>query len=399
MVEGFAPWLAQRSWAEAVRFCKMVALLVPVVALLVDLPLLHGSVVREHEARAAIVVWHAVTFGLCIGVVAADRWWRQRLPLERATHAVAALVLVQSAWLGMLGWPTLRDYSMYALGSVFVATVLGTASRAHQPLYVLGAVAVGIAMVWKLPGRALDDLLNALVAPLCVAVVSLQLDRYSRERNLALFTEMSHAQRERERADRVLYNVLPASVAEELKRADRVNAVKFERIGVLFADIEGFTRFSHALEPESLVRVLNEIFCGFDALVDRHGLEKIKTIGDAYMAISQKQTADLARLALDMLAALDAYNARHGTRLRLRIGMHVGPAVAGVIGVKRFLYDVWGDTVNVASRMEASGEAGRIHATEAVREELGERFGFEPREPMPIKGMGVMRTYFLGRPA
>jgi adenylate cyclase len=182
------------------------------------------------------------------------------------------------------------------------------------------------------------------------------------------------AEREHARADKVLYNVLPASIADELKRDDKVNAVKFDNMGVLFADIAGFTSFSRALPPEALVLVLNQIFSAFDALVERHGLEKIKTIGDAYMVVSHHRLDVMCELGLEMVEAMARYNRENGTRLGMRVGIHAGPAVAGVIGVKRFLSDVWGDTVNVASRMESTGEPGAVHVSDAVYAQTHERF-------------------------
>ena len=193
----------------------------------------------------------------------------------------------------------------------------------------------------------------------------------------------------------MLYNVLPASIADELKQHDKVNAVKFENMGVLFADIAGFTNFSRSMPPDALVMVLNQVFSSFDELVERHGLEKIKTIGDAYMVTSHQRIGALCELALDMCDAMDGYNKANGTQLGMRIGVHAGPAVAGVIGVKRFLYDVWGDTVNVASRIEAAGEPGRIHVTEAVFLQARDQFDFEERAPIDVKGRGRMTTYWL----
>jgi adenylate cyclase len=226
-------------------------------------------------------------------------------------------------------------------------------------------------------------------------VLCIELDKFTLARNLDLHAEMQRAEAECARADKVLYNVLPASIADELKRADKVNAVKFDNMGVLFADIAGFTRFSRALPPDALVLVLNQIFSSFDDLVEKYGLEKIKTIGDAYMVVSQHRLDDLGQLALDMGDAIRRYNAASGTQLALRIGIHVGPAVAGVIGIKRFLYDVWGDTVNVASRMEASGASGQIHVTEAVAAQAADRFVFHRREQVEIRGRGPMTTYWL----
>jgi adenylate cyclase len=231
-------------------------------------------------------------------------------------------------------------------------------------------------------------------------------------RSAELYAEMQRAKGERARADKVLYNVLPASIADELKREGRVNAVKFDNMGVLFAGIAGFTSFSRALPPDALVLVLNQIFSAFDALVEHYGLEKIKSIGDAYMVVAHHRLDALGQLALDMGEAMRRYNRGNGngngTDLAMRIGIHAGPAVAGVIGVKRLLYDVWGDTVNVASRMESSGEPGTVHVSEAVYLQTRQYFSSTAREPIHIMGRGRMSTYWLlgragdaqaGRPA
>jgi class 3 adenylate cyclase len=272
-----------------------------------------------------------------------------------------------------------------------------TPSPVRRPMYLLsfGVLALAAGM------RARDgvELLAALVNPFCVAVLCIELDRFMHARNAELYAEMQRAETERARADKVLYNVLPASIADELKRDDKVNAVKFDNMGVLFADIAGFTTFSRALPPDALVLVLNQIFSAFDSLVEKYGLEKIKTIGDAYMVVAHHRLEALGRLALDMGEALRCYNTGNGTELAIRIGIHTGPAVAGVIGVKRFLYDVWGDTVNVASRMESSGEPGAVHVSEAVYQQTRQYFSFAAREPIDIKGRGRMCTYWLLGPA
>jgi adenylate cyclase len=153
------------------------------------------------------------------------------------------------------------------------------------------------------------------------------------------------------------------------------------------------------LPPDALVLVLNQIFSAFDGLVEKYGLEKIKTIGDAYMVVAHHRLDALGQLALDMGEAIRRYNSGNGTELAMRIGIHAGPAVAGVIGVKRFLYDVWGDTVNVASRMESSGEPGAVHVSEAVYLQTRQHFSFAAREPIELKGRGRMATYWLLGPS
>jgi adenylate cyclase len=205
---------------------------------------------------------------------------------------------------------------------------------------------------------------------------------------------------ERERSDHLLLQMLPAPICERLKRQEEIIADGLEQVTVLFADLVGFTRLSASMDPEDLVAMLNNVFSAFDQLVARHGLEKIKTIGDAYMAVAgaPEPRADHARaaadLALDMLHALRSIPSVPAG-LELRIGLSSGPAVAGVIGQTRFAYDLWGDTVNAASRMESHGLPGRIQVTEETRRLLGEAYRFEPRGPVTIKGLGEMQTWFL----
>ncbi len=246
----------------------------------------------------------------------------------------------------------------------------------------------------------------------------------------ALAPSRSHRQEERQRdelqalydkvvaeqkvSERLLLNVLPSPIAERLKaRADLVNgrlpeiiADSFAQATVLFADIVRFTRFSAGMSPENLVAILNEIFTDFDSIADERGLEKIKTIGDAYMAAaglpvpSADHAARAAHMALDMMDAVARFDARTGFKLQLRIGLNSGALVAGVIGKHRFIYDLWGDAVNIASRMESCGVAGRVQVTETTRRLLGTAFSFEERGTIPAKGTGTVHTWFLvGRPA
>jgi class 3 adenylate cyclase/HAMP domain-containing protein len=206
---------------------------------------------------------------------------------------------------------------------------------------------------------------------------------------------------EKQKSERLLLNVLPAPIAERLKSSDGVIVDKFEAVSVLFADIVGFTALSSRTTPEALVTMLDELFSAFDTLAEKHGLEKIKTIGDAYMVVSgiPQPRADharaIARMATDMLDELHAYAKRAGSDLTVRIGINTGSVVAGVIGRKKFIYDLWGDTVNTASRMESHGVAGRVHVSHTTYDLLREEFEFEARGTIEIKGKGPMQTYLL----
>lgn len=222
---------------------------------------------------------------------------------------------------------------------------------------------------------------------------------------------------EQKMSERLLLNVLPQAVAERLKKPSGVIAGSllevigdsflpliadsFADVTVLFADLVGFTKFSAGVNPEKLVALLNEIFSGFDSIADNRGLEKIKTIGDAYMAVAgipvpaADHAARAAHMALDMMDALDAFNRRNDYTLQMRIGINSGAVVAGVIGKRKFIYDLWGDTVNIASRMESDGVAGRIQVTDSTRQQLSEPFMFEERGVIDVKGKGEMHTWFL----
>jgi class 3 adenylate cyclase/sensor domain CHASE-containing protein len=206
---------------------------------------------------------------------------------------------------------------------------------------------------------------------------------------------------EQQQSERLLLNVLPRQVARRLKQEGGTIADGFDEVSVLFADLVDFTKLSTRVSAGDLVGMLDAIFTRFDELADRHGLEKIKTIGDAYMVVSglperrPDHARAAARMALDMRSALFDFNAEHGTSLNLRIGVHCGPVVAGVIGRRKFIYDIWGDTVNTASRMESHGASGGIQVSADFRDRVADEFDFEARRTIQVKGKGEMAVYFL----
>ena len=208
-------------------------------------------------------------------------------------------------------------------------------------------------------------------------------------------------QREYQRSEELLKNILPASVALRLKNGSQTVADNFENVTLLFADIVGFTRLAENLAPAEVVNLLNSVFSEFDLLVERHGLEKIKTIGDEYMLAGGIPVARtdhahaVAETALQMLAAVETLNAKLAEPLALRVGIHTGDVVAGVIGSRKFSYDVWGDTVNTASRMQSQGLPGHIQVTEAVYELLANDFEFKRRGTIRVRGKGRMTTWFI----
>ncbi|MFN2162939.1 MAG: adenylate/guanylate cyclase domain-containing protein, partial [Candidatus Promineifilaceae bacterium] len=212
---------------------------------------------------------------------------------------------------------------------------------------------------------------------------------------------MREVERYRQRADDLLLNILPGSIASRLKESPETIADGYSEVSVLFADIVDFTTLSSGADPVEIVNLLNDIFSSFDDLAAKHGLEKIKTIGDAYMVAAgipeprPDHAEAITEFALDMLDVVENYAGFHGEPIRLRVGINTGPIVAGVIGRQKFIYDLWGDAVNVASRMESNGLANQIQVTEAVKEKLDYRYRFQERDPIYIKGKGMMVTYLL----
>jgi adenylate cyclase len=209
-------------------------------------------------------------------------------------------------------------------------------------------------------------------------------------------------QREYERSESLLANILPARIAERLKDPSRpVIADKYQEASILFADIAGYTQLASDIDPHELVRFLDNLYTEFDHLVDDHGLEKIKTSGDACMVISgvphprPDHAEALAALALDMATAVAKMTDPTGRPVPLRIGLAAGPVVAGVVGARRFFYDAWGDAVNVAQRMESTATEGRIQVPQALYERLKQDFVLEERGDLEVKGKGVMHTWYL----
>jgi adenylate cyclase len=207
---------------------------------------------------------------------------------------------------------------------------------------------------------------------------------------------------EYERSEQLLTNILPATIAERLKDPARsVIADKYDDASILFADIAGYTKRASDTTPSELVRFLDQLYTDLDRLVDEHGLEKVKTSGDSYMVVSgvpeprPDHAEALACLALDMAAAVADLKDPQGRAVPLRIGLASGPVVAGVVGARKFFYDVWGDAVNVASRMETTDVEGRIQVPEDVYERLNHAYVLEERGEVEIKGKGTMRTWYL----
>jgi guanylate cyclase len=261
---------------------------------------------------------------------------------------------------------------------------------------IIGEVSGGVS---DLP-RWFQSTMIALNIAVAGAIVFTLLAVFANQRREAL----AALRVEQEKAENLLLNILPSSIADKLKASSDTIADQIDAASILFADVVDFTPFSERLPPSEVVGVLDHLFTQFDALAERHGLEKIKTIGDCYMVAAgvpnprPDHARAMALMALDMRDVMRAHEVDH-LGLELRIGINSGPVVAGVIGRKRFLYDLWGDAVNTASRMESHGTPGEIQVARGTYELLKNDFVFEPRGSVAIKGKGEIETWYLVGPA
>ncbi len=209
---------------------------------------------------------------------------------------------------------------------------------------------------------------------------------------------------EQKRSEHLLLNILPPSIADRLKKDEKTIADQFYYSTVLFSDIVGFTKFSSTISAKELVECLNFLYTLFDDLLDKYHIEKIKTIGDALMLVSgvpkprPDHAIEMAHMGLDMMEKMSVFNKHFGLNMKIRIGIHTGQVVAGVIGKKKFVYDLWGDTVNIASRMESHGIPGEVQLSETTYEHLKDHFNCEKRGKIDVKGKGEMTTYLLREP-
>ncbi len=299
----------------------------------------------------------------------------------------------------------------WSLGGFAASGVLMTWSLL-APLCALMFQTVRQAMWWFAAFLALlavslyiDDQVARWAAPLSHRTSMLFFGMNLIGPSVAIFLSMLYfvaaLRREHERSESLLLNILPGPIAERLKKGQEVIVDQFSEVTILFADIVDFTKLSARVRPEELVAMLNTLFSAFDRLSDRHGLEKIKTIGDAYMVAAglpeprPDHAEAVAEMALDMQSEVDRLGAELGRPIGLRIGIDSGPVVAGVIGTRKFAYDLWGDTVNTASRMESQGVANGIQLTESAYRRLHDAYYCEARGVIDVKGKGELPTYLL----
>ncbi|GAY13441.1 adenylate cyclase [Mycobacterium sp. shizuoka-1] len=329
--------------------------------------------------------------------------------LHRFGEIIAALAFVFFAFLSLtiVGWQVGTDSGIqfyYLVSASLAVLVLGVEHVVLASTVVAVGAGLTIASQFLVPGDTGIQprwLVNAGFVITTVSACAM------------IFATVWYAMREVSRAEAamefeylrseaLLANILPAPVAARLKDPSRgVIADRFDEASILFADIAGFTERASQIPPAELVRFLDRLYTTFDRLVDKHGLEKIKTTGDSYMVVSgvpeprDDHVDALANLALDMAKAVRDLRDPNGQPVPLRMGMATGPVVAGVVGARRFFYDVWGDAVNVASRMETTDPEGRIQVPQDVYERLRDRFVLEERGDVEVKGKGLMHTWYL----
>ncbi len=396
------------EWAE--RYTEEVAgltrgrikyggrLILTVLVVGVSTRLLAGHTIYEPSEyqSMALMVW----ISLCIYLGGLDRGprWPNTVACLLVSGCILECVSVVYATGGILSgtWPSLILVllgapllfpltALQALGFASLACVLYGAS-----IYAAGQPATMTTTVFY------QTLVNRLVWLFQTSLVSITSAHFSDQLRRKEFLARLGMEEERSRADQLLLNVLPESVALRLKTGETQIADRHEEVSVLFADIVGFTPLSSRKTPEEMVSILDQLFRGFDQLASQHGLEKIKTIGDCYMVVAgvpralPNHSEAAARMALDMLDSIQDFNRQSGESLSMRIGLHAGPVVAGVIGESKFSYDLWGDTVNIASRMESHGETGQVQSTAEFGDRLGEEFQITPRGSIEVKGKGTL---------
>lgn len=324
-------------------------------------------------------------------------------PLAAAVCFISFLYVYFFVDLVLLGTGTGMQF-YYLVGTALVVLFLGPEHILLASIFGAAAVAFLITVEVLLPRDTgllpATTLLGNYVATTAAACTVLMVIVFYALREAA--RAEAAAQREYERSETLLVNILPATIAARLKsRAEAVIADKYEEASILFADMEGFTARATDMAPDVLVAFLNRVFTDFDRLVERHGLEKIKTTGDAYMVVSGVPVARpdhaeaLAQLALEMRGAALDLRDPHGRSVPVRIGISSGPVVAGVVGTRKFFYDVWGDAVNVAARMESTGTAGKIQVSQESWRRLRHAFVLEECGEIDVKGKGRMRTWYL----
>jgi adenylate cyclase len=353
----------------------------------------------REPAAGLIPLGYSLFSLLSVGLFAVTHNYR----LYRFSQLLLILLLPFFLTVALGGFVNSSAVIMWSLISPFGALVFG--DPRHAPRWLLAYLALVVSCLFLQPYLRTSNNLSptailvffALNISAVSSVAFTLLYIFVRQRNVLL----AQLQIEQAKSENLLLNILPPEIAAILKNDDRTIADHFPGVSVLFADMVGFTPLTAAMTPTDMVGLLNEIFTQFDHLVDQFGLEKIRTIGDSYMVASgvprprPDHAQAIARLALAMLQYVETNPTCLRHRLSFRIGINSGPVVAGVIGRKKFIYDLWGDAVNTASRMESHGTPGQIQITRETYDLLKDEFVCEPRGTIAVKGKGEMDTWYL----
>jgi class 3 adenylate cyclase len=356
----------------------------------------------------------AIPFAYQVAVVASLFWFARtkRFFVVRTFQLVLMLLLPFALQWSLGGFANGSAVAAWAGITPVLAYLFGVRSQAWLGTFIVllaASAAMESALAAHAPHintdvRAAMWVMN-LAGPSIAAFLALEYFTGQRDRSRAALAEEHRLlEDERDRSEQLLLNILPAPIAKQLRDGHTTIADSKSEVSILFADLVGFTPLAEALGPNTLVDLLNDVFSGFDDLADASGLEKIKTVGDAYMVAGgipsprPDHLGAVLEMAQRMGAVVASVGDRYGQTLQLRIGIDSGPVVAGVIGRRKFSYDLWGDTVNSASRMEYHGLPGRIHVTERVARAAHCDYEFEARGSIEIKGKGAMRTYLLVGP-
>jgi len=322
-------------------------------------------------------------------------------------HALASL-LTSANGLVILILAVAGDFvDGYAVAAIMLLFLFGFVSRTRFVFAALRTVVIGIGLAVVVaghdgPGSLVLDVFFFITAGIASLVGLRLLERNRRHlwhQRMVVEEQGAAIEVERSESERLLLNVLPRTVSERLRRGESPIADDYPDVSVMFADIVGFTPTSAGMSAHDVITMLSDLFSMFDDLVAERGLEKIKTIGDAYMAAGglPEPLADhavrMVDLALEMLEATESSS--HFPGLSLRVGIHSGPVAGGVIGTRKFAFDLWGSTVNQAARLETTGIPGRIHVSEETKQLTGHVFRYEPREETELRGFGTMKTYLV----
>jgi class 3 adenylate cyclase len=389
------------SFAEYARRMLLLVALLLLGDFLVDLTLLHGESTPANGLRLTVLLpLVALAYW-----VSGFGWFRRnwQLPMSALvgiTSSAVFVVLVAIEREGGYGFSSLVGILNYTFAASFCFVVLGIQFEYAMVTGTLFTV-VFLALMARVSSLGQTHAVyfgyHVVTLFLLLAAIGWMREKYIRRD----FAATRLAELERRKADSILYKILPRSIGDRIKNGEFPIAEAHGEASVLFADLQGFTTLAARLGPKHLVELLNQIFSAFDDICARHGIEKIKTIGDAYMGVAgvpeyhddhALQAVNAGQQMVDFIAELSA---RRHLPIGIRIGVHTGPVIGGVIGTTKYHYDLWGDAVNIASRMESSGVPGRVQVSEATYWRTNEALEYECRGDVEIKGKGKMTTYLL----